>query len=314
MEPKFFLMTDSPCDFSQKMVDDAGIGLIRFSYAEADKTDGGLCGTDDLFESRSAHEFYEAIRKGAHPLTSQPSQMEFEEHFRRCLELDIPTVYLCFDSALSGAYEGACLALARMEEEAGKKLPIDIVDTKLASTAQYLFIVEAMHQRDRGLTAEEMVSWAEEARYYLHAMFMVEDLDCLHRGGRLPKGVAVVGGALDVKPLLTIDVEGALSVIGITRGRKKGIRKLAANFSNNHNHDEFSNIVSIGNADCPKDAERLIELINKEDDSTITMVSTIGPTIGCHVGPGMIACCFWGNDRREGMSISDRIAASVRKS
>lgn len=314
MEPKLFLMTDSPCDFSQRMVDEAGIGIVSFSYAEADRPDGGLAGTDDLFESRSAHEFYEAIRKGAHPLTSQPSQLAFEERFRQCLELDVPTVYLCFDSALSGAYQGACLALERLEQEEGRRLPIHIVDTRLPSTAQYLLVVEAIRQRDRGLTAEQLVAWAEEARYYVHALFVVEDLDALHRGGRLPKGVSVVGGALDVKPLLTVDLEGALSVVGITRGRKKAIRKLAANFEANHNRDEFSNVVAIGNADCPKDAERLADMIRKGDDSTITMVSTIGPTIGCHVGPGMLSCVFWGDDRRGGMSVSDRIAQSVRAS
>lgn len=314
MEPKFFLMTDSPCDFSQEMVDEMGIGLIRFSYAEADKPDGGLHGTDDLFETSSAHEFYDAIRKGAHPLTSQPSQLEFEEHFRRCLELDVPTVYLCFDSALSGAYEGACLALARMEEEAGERLPIHIVDAKLASTGQYLLVVEAVRQRDRGLTAEEMVAWAEEVRYFVHTYFMVDDLECLHRGGRLPKSVAVVGGALDVKPILAFDLEGALTVVGLARGRKKGIRKLAANFESGHNRDDFSNVAAIGNADCRKDADRLVDMVRKTDDSTIAMVSTIGPIIGCHVGPGMVSCCFWGDDRRRGMSVSDRIAASVRKS
>ena len=205
------------------------------------------------------------------------------------------------------------MALERVKEELGRPdLPIHIVDTKLPSTAQYVLIAEAIRQRDRGLTAEQMVAWAEEARYFVNVLFMVEDLDALHRGGRVPKGVAVVGGALDVKPLLSIDLDGGLSVVGITRGRKKGIRKLAQYFLDKHNEDAFSNVVAVGNADCPKDAARVVDLIHKTDDTVLPMISTIGPTIGCHVGPGMLSCCFWGADRRDGVSVSDRIASGVR--
>ena len=313
MAAKFYLMTDSPCDFTQRQVDDAGIGMMHFTYTEQGKPDGGLSGVDDLFVSRSSHEFYEAIRHGAAPMTSQPSQMEFEKKFYECAKMDVPTVYLAFTSALSGCYEGALMALERVKEELGRPdLPIHIVDTKLPSTAQYVLIAEAIRQRDRGLTAEQMVAWAEEDRYFVNVLFMVEDLDALHRGGRVPKGVAVVGGALDVKPLLSIDLDGGLSVVGITRGRKKGIRKLAQYFLDKHNEDAFSNVVAVGNADCPKDAARVVDLIHKTDDTVLPMISTLGPTIGCHVGPGMLSCCFWGADRRDGVSVSDRIASGVR--
>ncbi|WP_077598256.1 DegV family protein [Olsenella urininfantis] len=311
MPAKFFLMTDSPCDFTQQMVEEAQIGCLHFSYTEANDPNG-LSGEDDLFQQRDPHEFYEAIRKGACPMTSQPSQLEFERAFRAAAERDTPTVYLCFSSGISGCYEGARTALARLEEEAGGKLPISIVDLKLGSTAQYLFMVEAIRQRDKGLTAEEMVLWAKEARYFVQTIFMVDDLAALHRGGRVPKSVAVIGGALDVKPLLTFDLDGALSVVGISRGRKKGLKKLASFYEKNRNMDLFSNVVAIGNADCERDAERLSDIIHKSEDSAVTMVSTIGPTIGCHVGPGMVSCCFWGADRRKSASVSDQISQNVR--
>ena len=314
MAAKFYLMTDSPCDFSQRQVDETGIGMMHFTYTEQGKPDGGLCGVDDLFESRSPHEFYEAIRQGACPMTSQPSQLDFEEKFRECAKLDVPTVYLAFTAALSGCYEGALAALERVKEELGRPdLPIYVVDTKLPSTCQFLLVTEAIRQRDRGLTAEEMVRWAEEARYYVHLVFMVDDLEALHRGGRVPRSVAVLGGALDVKPLLSIDLDGGLTVVGVTRGRRKGIRKLAEAFLADHNDDHFSNVVAIGNADCPLDAERLVSLIHRRDETTVPMISTIGPTIGCHVGPGMISCSFWGPDRRGRSSVADRIAQSVRE-
>ena len=71
--------------------------------------------------------------------------------------------------------------------------------------------------------------------------------------------------------------------------------------------------VVIGNADCPKDAARLKELLAKEDDNLLFLESSIGPVIGSHVGPGMLAVVFWGGDRREELSVADRIARKIKK-
>ena len=55
-----------------------------------------------------------------------------------------------------------------------------------------------------------------------------------------------------------------------------------------------------------------IELLAKEDESLMFLRCTIGPTIGSHVGPGMLALVFWGQDVREDRSVADRIASKVR--
>ena len=70
--------------------------------------------------------------------------------------------------------------------------------------------------------------------------------------------------------------------------------------------------VVIGDADCKKDSARLIELLKKEDESIMVLNSSIGPVIGSHVGPGMLAVVFWGNDKRQDVSVADRIANKVR--
>lgn len=68
----------------------------------------------------------------------------------------------------------------------------------------------------------------------------------------------------------------------------------------------------IGNADCPKDADRLKEALSKIDENILFLESSIGPVIGSHVGPGMLAVVFWGKDRREELSVADRIARKVK--
>ena len=101
-----------------------------------------------------------------------------------------------------------------------------LVDTLQASVAEGLLVYEAIQQRDKGLTARELAEWASEARFFVDAEFMVEDLESLRRGGRIPGSVAYAGSKLDVKPLLTIATDGKLSLSGVARGRKKGIKQL----------------------------------------------------------------------------------------
>ena len=313
MERRCNLIIDSCSDLSQEYCDEHDLTVLRFTYGEASSDPNRFQGVDDLFQSRSAHEFYDAIRNGATPLTSQPSQEEFEEAFRAAIATGVPTVYLCFSSGISGCYDGACLALDRLKEELGDDIPLYIVDLKIGSTPQGLLTVEAVRQRDHGLTAEEMVAWAEEARYYVQTIFMVDDLDSLRRGGRIPSALAVVGGLLDIKPLLTFDLDGRLASAGMARGRRKGFRKMAEFFEKAHSSDAYgSNLVAMGNADCPRDLPVFQDIVRKKDDNVLFFESSIGPTIGSHVGPGMISLCFWGRDRRESASVSDRIAANVK--
>ncbi len=99
-------------------------------------------------------------------------------------------------------------------------MQLHIVDTKLASVAEGLWYMKPCASAMRALQLKELVEWAEEARYFLNMMFMVDDLESLRRGGRIPDGVAAAGAKLDVKPMLTIDLEGKLTLKGVARGRR----------------------------------------------------------------------------------------------
>lgn len=314
MAAKCNIVTDSPVDCTAEQAKKANLEILSFTYTEADKPDGGFHGTDDLFQSISVHEFYDTIRRGAAPLTSQPSQLVYEESFERAFASGVPTVYFCLSSGLSGAYNGASVALKRFKEtHEGEDVPIYVVDTLIGSTTQNLFIDQAIKQRDAGLTAEELVAWAEDARFHTHTIFTVENLNSLHHGGRIPKSVALVGDAFDVKPLITWDLVGKLSINGVARGRKKSMRRMVEFYEKFHRDDEYGPVVAIGDADCPDEAWELASIIREEFPGIRVLRSTIGPTIGCHVGPGMMSCCFWGEDRRKKGNEDTRKAKGVRQ-
>lgn len=294
MAAKCQILCDSTCDLSQTCMEQLSLTYVPFSYH--DTSEIALSGPDDLFQSINAHDFYNAMRKGAHPMTSQPSQADFDTLFQKMYESKTPAVYFSLSSGISGAFEGAQLALARLQEaHPDEEIRIYIVDTRLASTALTLFIEAACKKRDEGLNAEQLVMWAEEARREVHVYFMVENLDALHRGGRIPKSVALIGSALDVKPILSINLEGKLEVVSVVRGRKKGMRKLLEYFEKEHAADAPYSACAIGDADVAEDAYELAGAVSSAVEELYR--PSIGPTMGAHVGPGMLSICFWGADR-----------------
>ena len=305
MEPTCNLIIDSCCDLPRELVDRPGITLLSFPYrfGEAEYR-------DDLFLTTTAGDFYGRMRKDEHPSTAQMPLASLVDICTTVLQSGVPTVYLSFSSALSGNLD----SLLNIYDHLKPDYPdaeFYIVDTKLASIAEGLLVLGAIAQRDKGLSARELAAWAEEARYFVNEQFMVDDLESLHRGGRLSGAVAFVGSKLDVKPMLDITVDGALSLTGLARGRKKGLKRLAAYFEEHRGTEGLDPLVIIGSADAPKDAARLRDEILHIDDSVIIVETSIGPVIGSHVGPGMVAITFWGVDARESLSTSDRIARKV---
>ena len=299
------LIIDSPCDLPLELVQQDGVDIINFTYIL-----DGKSYPDDFFRSTTPKEFYDAMRNGAMPSTSQVPPAEIEAAFIKAVKSGVPTVYLSMSSGISSNYSSAASICERVLKDY-PDAELYVVDTKQACSPEGVLVLEAIRQRERGLTAKEMVAWAEEITNFINIQFMVDDLSTLQRGGRIPAGVAVAGTALNVKPLLNIALDGTLGIVGAARGRKKAIKQMAGYYEKNRQPND-SNIVVIGNADCREDAEKLGKEIQKIDPSVSVIIHNIGMTIGSHVGPGMLAVGFMGNDRRKNLSLADRIARKVK--
>ncbi len=300
------LIIDSCCDLPFEVVDREGIELIEFPYIMSDGEH-----SDDLYRETTAHDFFQSMREGETPTTAQVSVPALQTAFQRAADSGVPTVFLSFSSGLSGSFDVAAMTMEQVKKD-NPEAELYLVDTKLGSVAEGLLVYEAIRQRDKGLTAKELALWADEARNYVDAEFMVDDLEALRRGGRIPGSVAYAGSKLDVKPLLTFDCEGKLTLSGVARGRKKGIKQLVDYYEKRVASKSPGQCVVIAHSDCPKDAERLKDLLSKVDENILFLESFIGPVIGSHVGPDMIAVVFWGYDQREEMSVADKIARKVK--
>ena len=306
MSTKCNVIVDSCCDLPFSTVDRPGVTLISFPFLFGEEEH-----LDDLGQTMAAQEFYNRMRECSQPTTSQVSLATYTDVFTKVAESGVPTVYLAFSSALSGSYDVSVLVRDQLKQQY-PDMELHIVDTKLASVGQALLVEEALRQRDKGLTAQELAAWAEEARNYVNAFFMVDSLEALRRGGRIPDTVAAAGAKLDVKPLLAIAADGSLSLKGVARGRKKGIKQLGEFYKERHAAEDGMQRVVTGNADCPKDIEKLKDAVAKVSDDVLFLDCNVGPVIGSHVGPDMLALVFWGVDRREDLSLADRIARKVK--
>ena len=310
MQARCNLIIDSCCDLPAEAVNRSGVYLLKFPYSIGDDTFN-----DDMYKSTTPHDFFEPMRDKNRtlPTTAQVPVPTFDALFRQVLDEGLPCVYLSFTSALSGSFDTAMLVrdTVMADYPDGQLL---IVDTKLASIAEGLLVLGAIEQRERGLDAQELAAWAEEARWFVNSQFMVDDIEALAKGGRMPQGMAMIGAKLDVKPLLGFDLDGGLTLVGMARGHKKAIRSLAEHFQKYGDHQAQSERVIIASADAQRDVDKLRDEMAKQGDNTVFLESSIGPVIGSHVGPGMLACTFWGDDRREGVGVADRIARIVKDS
>ena len=132
------------------MIEREGVFLLKFPYIE-----NGETFEDDLFRSISAADFYDAMRNGAEPSTSQLSIPVITEAFNAAAESGVPTVYLSFSSGLSGSFDVATLVADSVRAE-HPEFELHLVDTHLASVAEGLLVYEAINQREKGLTAADL--------------------------------------------------------------------------------------------------------------------------------------------------------------
>ena len=301
------IAVDTCCDFTPEIAATLDVDILGFPFIL-----DGEERADDIWTSMTPKWFYDQIRSGVKASTAAISVGRYLEYFTECAEEGTPTVYLAFTSALSSSYEHACIAA----DEVREKYPdfeLYVVDNALPCSCGELLALEAVRQRAAGLSAAQLAKWADEAKAYVHGYFTLDSLDSLAAGGRIPPAAAQISSKLDIKASLSFDLAGSLTLTGVSRGRKKALKGLVKAFKENYVLDP-SMPMTIVSADAEKDADWLESAIRKEDGcADLTIIrGSVGPTIGAHVGPGMVAVIFWGKNRAEKLSLTDRIAQKVR--
>lgn len=124
----------------------------------------------------------------------------------------------------------------------------------------------------------------------------MNDLHFLKRGGRISATTAVVGSMLQIKPIIHVDDEGHLINIGKTRGRAAALKALVDKMELTA-VDPADQTVFISHGDCLEDAEMVAQMVRDRFGVQTIYINYVGPVIGAHTGPGVVALFYVGSER-----------------
>ena len=284
------IITDSACDLTRDYIKNNNIGLLSLILNL-----NGQAIKDDLGETLSYKDFYNKMREGATPTTSQINAHEVEEEFIKYIKNGDSIIYISLSSNLSGTFNSANIAKNNLMDEY-PNANIYLVDSLSVSVGQGLLVAKACEMRDSGIGAEEIVNWLEENKRKVIHSILIDDLNHLKRGGRISGATAAIGGLLNIKPTLFLDDEGKLIQGEKIKGKKKALRFLV-NEVREKAVDTENEILYICHGDCLEEAETLRDMILEEVKFKNVIINYVGNVVGAHAGPGVLAAVFLGCNR-----------------
>lgn len=232
---------------------------------------------------------YEAIKNGAQPKTSQVSPEAFLTAFEELAKTNEEGIYISFSGGLSGTHSTAVMIRNQLLETY-PDFKLTIVDSECASLGLGMVIKEAVRLRDAGKEVSEIVSAVEKYASNMNHIFTVDDLNFLARGGRLSKTSALLGGMLNIKPILSLK-EGKLVPIEKIRGQKKAISYMVDTVQQ-RGGDLSDKIVSIVHSNDLELAQKVQTAIQERLAPKGFETYVIGSVIGSHVGVGTVGIFF----------------------
>lgn len=285
------IFTDATADCSpQWLASVPPVGIVPMQVEVGGKE--YTYGPDGTISVRS---FYDLQKAGNDTSTSQITPIQYFQSFEPALQAGKDVLYLCFSSGMSGTFQSAQVCAEELRE-AYPDRNIVCLDTLCASVGEGFLVCEAAQRQAEGYTLEELAKWVTQHCLEVCHWFTVDEFDHLRQGGRVSAGTAVVGTALQIKPLLHVNQNGELAVAEKPRGRKRAIEAQLNKMEQGWLPEMGKNVV-VGHGACPDGAQALQEAIQKRFPEAKVFTADIGPIIGAHTGPGMLALIYWGNTR-----------------
>ena len=283
----FCITTDSNSDMPKEYIEKLGTVVIPQYYSFGDTVYG-----DEL--NMPPAEFYERMSNGELPQSQANNPAVIEDKFRAILDKGMDIIHIAFSSALSGSYNNVCMVARELLEEY-TDARITVIDSLNVCLAETIMVIHANDMKAKGASYEEIVAEIEEFKHHINAQFTVNDLFHLQRGGRVSKTTAIVGSALNLKPFLYVNNQGALTSDGTARGRKKSLSTLLERVKDTLDDTvDYSLPVGIVHANCLEDAERVAEMIKEQTGFTKVIINDISPSIGTHAGPAALGIQYYG--------------------
>ncbi len=277
---KIRIITDSGSDICAPFPQNLTVVPLTIHFGPEEYRDG---------ETIDHRTFYEKLTSGKElPTTSLIPPGEFEQAFQKAEAAGETVIAILLSSKLSGTYQSAVLAADGCDH-------VHVVDSMNATLGEQILVKYALRLVEQGLSAAEIVAELERAKSHVNLMGVPDTLEYLHRGGRISKTVAVLGGALSIKPVLRL-VDGEVIMIGKARGSKNGNNYLIQEVTKSG--VDYTKPICLGYTGLSDELlQRYIADSRQlwEGKVDTLPISTVGATIGTHVGPGAVVVAFFDN-------------------
>lgn len=284
----YIITVNSTVDLPKQWLAERNVPVIPLKYTIDDEIYTDM-------EGLSAKEFFAKLREGKIATTSQINPEEAREYLEPFVKEGKDVLHLAFSSGLSGTCNSMRIAAEELEEEyPGAK--VYIIDTLCACLGEGLLLYYALKQKAEGKTIDETAKWVEENKLHICHNVTVDDLNHLYRGGRVSKTAAVLGTMIQIKPIIHMDKQGCLQVVGKERGRKKALNKIVDMAAKQIPGWE-NDLAMVTHGDCIEDAEYVAKQVREKLGIQEVLINNIGTVIGSHTGPGVVAVFVMGNER-----------------
>ena len=234
-------------------------------------------------------EFYEKlIESDELPTTSQIPPAEFEEVYRAVKRAGDTAVVITISGKLSGTYQSALIAREGYED------CIFVVDSENVCIGERILVLRAAELRSEGYSAPEIALNLEREKGKVRVLALLDTLEYLKKGGRISSAIALAGGLLSIKPVISVK-DGEIALVGKARGSKQGnnlLHKLVSE-SNGIDFDRPLCLAYSGLSDALLQKYIADSRDLWQDHTEDLPIATIGCVIGTHVGPGAIAVAFF---------------------
>lgn len=287
MSETFHIISEGSCDLPTALTQEKNITVVPF-YVSFDEEQYYKENVDIAIR-----DFYQMMvdKKGVYPKSSMPSIRDYEEAFRPFAKSSTPVICICITTKFSGSMQSALNAKELILEKY-PQAEITVIDATVNTVLQGQYVLEAVSLRDHGVSYQDTIARLEAIKSTGRIFFTVGNMEYLRHGGRIGKVAAIAGGALDIRPVITLK-QGEIFPSGLDRGRKRTLKKVMALLleylqDSPLSIDCYSLAVGYGYDKEEGIAFRdqaLSILREKGYDIDDIPVYQIGATIGVHTGP-----------------------------
>lgn len=294
MNEKFILSCESTVDMPYEYITSRKIPVLFYSYI----VDGKEY-VDDMGRNPEAlPHFYEFLKNGKLPSTSQLNEFQYEEFFEELLEKG-DVLHIAFGSGMTGSFYNAEKAAKNLREKYPDRKLI-VIDSLCSSSGYGLLVDSAADMRDQGSSIEDTEYWIMQNRKCIHHQFFSTDLQYFKRSGRISGPAAMLGAVLNICPIMRLDETGHIIAYDKVRGRRKAIDRTVQTMAEHAKAGEqYSGKCCICHSNCLENAEELKKVLLKHfpEINEEIPIYDIGTIIASHCGPGTVAVFFFGDER-----------------